>query len=441
MTLPQGPDQSDMARASTCIAICVFAAAWLTSCSAQGKARADSSVPVASVRKSDVQLRIDTTGELRATRTAMLVAPAIAGGGLQIVRLLKTGSTVKAGDIVVEFDPSQQQYNLEQNRSDLDQAQQEIVKAKDDAAVQAAQDQTALLKDRFGVRQAELEVSKNELVSVIDAKKNLLALDEAKRALAQLQQDVKSHAMSGQATIAVDQEKEHKAKLAMDQALQNIKNMQVRSPISGLVVIRQNTNAAGGFFFGGMTLPNYQQGDQVNPGTTIADVIDMDSMEIATHVGESDRVNVKSGEPVDVHVDALPGVIFHGTVKNVANAASDYFFDSGTAGRSAVTVALNQPDKRLRPGFTAHLTISGDFLKGALWVPREAVFDKDGKQIVYARSANDFESRPIHVRYLFEGIAVVDGLRFGEKIAVIDPTQASNAAAKSSSASGPIGPR
>lgn len=412
-------------------------AAWLASCSAQGSVGSpNAGVPFATVKQAKVQLRVNTTGELRSTQTAMLIAPAIGGGGLQIVRLLSAGSQVKAGEPVVDFDPSQQQYNLEQDRSDYEQAEQEIVKAKDDAAVQGAQDQTALLKAHFDVRQAELEVTKNELVSAIDAQKNELALDEAKRALAQLQQDIKSHAASGQATIAVDGEKAHKAKLAMDQAEENIKNMEVRSPIAGLVVIRQNMNASGGFFFGGMTLPDFQQGDQVNPGAVIADVIDMNFMEITAHVSESDRVNVKAGQPVEVRVDALPRVVFHGTVKNVATTAG-FFLDSG-GGSSDVTIALNHPDKQLRPGFTAHVVILGDSLKDALWVPREAVFEKDGKQIVYAHGVNGFEPRAIDVRYLSEGMAVITGLKVGTEVAVIDPSQKAGTT-KPATAAGPMG--
>jgi multidrug resistance efflux pump len=335
------------------LGICLLCAAWLAACSAQGEVRSPSGgVPVAPVERADVQLRVDTTGALRATRTAMLVAPAIGGGGLQIIRLLKSGTQVKAGDPVVDFDPSQQQYNLEQAQSDYDQAEQEIVKAKDDAAVQAAQDQTALLKAGFDVRQAELEVSKKDLVSAIDAQKDQLALDEAQRALQQLQQDIKSHAASGQATIAVDQEKAHKAKLSMDEAQQNIKNMQVRSSISGLVVVRQNENASGGFYFGGM-MPEYQEGDQVYPGSAIADVIDMDQMEISARVNEADRVNAKIGQSVEVRVDALPGELFHGTVKSVAAGIGDFFF-LGVGSSSEITVELSHPDKQFRPGFSAH---------------------------------------------------------------------------------------
>src|SRR5713101_357313 len=211
----------------------------------------DSAIQPAPAKEVHLQLKVFTTGVLRTAQSRAITAPPIAGGTLQIVTLARSGAQVHTGDVVLEFDPSQQEYNLGQNRSDLLQGEQEIVKAKADAAVQTAEDQTALLKARYAVRRAELEVSKNELLSPIDAQKNLLALDETKRALTQLQQDIQSHSASNQAALAISEEKRHKARLSMEQAELNIKNMHITAPIDGLVVIHGNRESTGGFFMNG----------------------------------------------------------------------------------------------------------------------------------------------------------------------------------------------
>src|SRR5436309_12954505 len=65
-------------------------------------------IPTARVKRGNVELKVYTTGELRAVRSATLVAPPV-GSTLQIVRLAKTGTLVKAGDGVMEFDPSEQE--------------------------------------------------------------------------------------------------------------------------------------------------------------------------------------------------------------------------------------------------------------------------------------------------------------------------------------------
>src|SRR3977135_1274960 len=266
----------------------------------------DSEVPTATVKEVDLQLKVLTTGVLRTSQSRTITAPPIAGGTLQIVTLARSGAQVHAGDVVLEFDPSQQEYNLGQNHSDLLQGEQEIVKAKADAAVQTAEDQTALLKAKYAVRRAELEVSKNELLSPIDGQKNLLAFDEARRAQAQLQQDVQSHSASNQAALAISEEKRHKARLSMEQAEQNIKNIRITSPIDGLVVIHGNRDSTGGFFMDGMTLPDYHVGDQVNPGSSIAEVIDISHLEVSAQVSETDRINLKAGHPEALKIDAVP---------------------------------------------------------------------------------------------------------------------------------------
>src|SRR5690242_17496934 len=202
----------------TAVCLLVLAVAGSTGCRQATALASESTIPTAVVNETDLQLLVRTTGTLKTEQTRALTAPPIAGGTLQIIELARAGQQVHAGDVVLAFDPSQQEYNLGQNRSDLLQAEQEITKAHADAAVQAAEDKTALLKAKYTVRSAELDVSKNELLSTIDAQKNVVALDEAKRALAQLEQDIRTHSAANEAALAISQEKRHKAQLAMDQA-------------------------------------------------------------------------------------------------------------------------------------------------------------------------------------------------------------------------------
>jgi HlyD family secretion protein len=381
----------------------------------------DAEIPTAKVTEVDLQLKVFTKGALHTEQSRGISAPPIAGGTLQIIQLAAAGTRVHTGDVLLEFDPSQQEYNRAQNRSDLEQADQEIVKAKADAAVQIAEDQTALLKAKYAVRKAELEVSKNELLSQIDAQKNILALEEAKRALTQLEQDTKSHGASNDAALAISQEKHHKAQLAMDRAELNIKNMRITSPIDGLMVIHGNRDSTGGFFMDGMTLPDYHVGDQVNPGSSIAEVIDSSKLEISAQVGETDRTNLKTGQSVDIKVDALPGETFTGKVRTVGGATAREFWDDNAKHKFDVAIQLDRADPRLRPGFEAQLSILGDHLTKAVSLPAEAVFEHDGKKIVYCERGRGFEMQEVKVRALSEGRAILEGVPVGTVVALVNP--------------------
>jgi len=382
----------------------------------------DGEIPVGQVKRGDLDLKVVSTGEMRANHTIMLTAPPVGGGALQITRLSHTGVAVKKGDIVIEFDPSEQRYKLEQNRSELLQAEQEITKAKADAAVLAAQDKVALLKDRFDVRRAELDVQKNELVSVIDGKKNQLALEQAKRVLAELERDIQSHTASGQATIYLAQEKRNKAKLAIDQAQQSIDKMHVRATIDGLVSIEKNRQASGGFFFDGMTLPDYREGDQVEPGSAIAEVIDSSELEVISKINEHDRSNIKAGQSVEIEFDALPGQVFHGTVKNVGGMSTRQFWEANQGGMFDVSIQLPHADPRLRPGLTAQVVIRGDEKKNVLYIPRQALFLKEGKRIAYVKNGNGFEAHEVKIQSESESRAAIEGLNAGSEVALVDPT-------------------
>lgn len=385
-------------------------------------AASNDEIPVCEVKRGDLDLRVPATGEIRASHSTMLTAPAVGGGALQITQLLTTRGLVKKGDIVIEFDPSEQRFKLEQNRSELLQAEQEITKANANAAVLAAQDNVALLKAHYGVRQAELDVQKNEIVSTIDATKNQLALQQANRVQAKLEKDVESHNASGRASIYLAQEKRNKAKLAMSQAQQNIDKMHVAAPMDGLISIQRNMNAAGGFFFSGMSLPAYHAGDQAPPGSAIAQVVDPRGLELTSKISERSHSNINVGQPVEVEFDALHGKIFHGTVKSVGGMSTRQFFEGDAGGSFDVSIQLSDADERLRSGFTAKILFIGDLKKNVLYIPRQALFRKDGKRIVYVKRGSGFDQREVKIQNESESRAVIEGLDAGTQVALLDPT-------------------
>lgn len=415
--------------AAAAVVLCVLAGAWAAT--KHGSPETSSSgIPTSLVKRGDLEMPVYATGELRASHFEMMAAPPIGGGSLEITHLLHTGTPVKKGDLVMEFDPSEQHYKLEQNRSELLQAEQEIAKAKADAAVTAAQDKVALLKAKFDVRRAELDVQKNELVSAIDARKNDLALEAAKRVLAELDQDVKSRKASGQATIALAEEKRNKAKLAMDEAQGNIDKMRVVAPMDGLVALEKNERASGGFFFGGMSLPEYRQGDKVEAGANVGRVIDPREMELSAKVGEVDRNNIKEGQAVDINLDALPGLVLHGTVKSLGGSNNRMFWEAETSAKFDITISLNSNDPQLRPRLTTQVIIHGEPRKNVLYLPLQAVMLKESKRIVYVKNGSNFEPRELKVLAQNESRAAVEGISAGTEVAMVDPTaptKASNA--------------
>jgi len=378
------------------------------------------SVPAAEVTKGDLSIEVRATGELNATQSMMLAAPAVGGDSLQITRLSQTGDSVHKGDVVIEFDPSEQNYKLDQSHSELLQAEQEIIKANADADVLTAKDKVDLLKARYDVRRAELEVGKNELKSKIEAQKNELLLQGAKRALAQLEKDIESHHASGQAAVFLAQEKYNKAKLAMDQARQNLDHMHVVSPMDGLVSLQKNMTS--GIMFSGMSIPDFHAGDQVQPGNSILQVLNPASMSLVARIPEDQSANVQQGEPVTVRFSALPGREFKGAVKIVGGMSVAAIFSGPSMRGSDVTVQMLETDPRLRPGLTADVVFHGPQQHSILSAPRQALFMKDGKRVVFVKKGGSYEQQVVAVKGESESRVIIEGVPEGASLALLDPT-------------------
>lgn len=389
----------------------------------------DLRVPTTRVTRGSLELSVHANGELRASKSAMLIAPSV-GGTLRILRLLDAGASVKAGEVIAEFDPTEQQYALEQAKSELEEAEQQIVKKKADLDVQSAEDRVELLTARFDVRRAELDnLTDRELISANAYAKNQLALEQAKHRLEQIAADSKTRIDTNRAALALVEEKRAKAELAATRAQQNIDNLVLRAPIDGLVVIRDNRDASGGFFFSGMTLPAYHAGDNTFAGRPIADVFDLSGMELRAQVGEQDRPNVSMGQAATVWPDALIASPLTAKVTAIAGLASSDFFDiTGPVRQFDVTLTLDGRDPRLRPGTSVKVRLAGRRVENVLQVPLQAVRLKNGKPAVFVRTAAGFEAREVTVAYRTESRVGLEGLEENAVVALVDPVAASSTA-------------
>jgi HlyD family secretion protein len=381
-------------------------------------------VPMAQVTRGALSLTVFASGDLRAGRTTTLMAPAV-GGMLRIVEMQQTGAPVKKDSVLVQFDPTDQHFAVEQARTEVAEADQEIVKMKADAVAQAAQDEVSLLTARFEVRRAELDASANEFIGAIDAKKNLLSLEEAKRRLAQLEEDVKSRAATNQASLAVVQEKRNKALLAMERAKQVIESLTIRAPMDGVVVAKENRDAMGNMMVWGMPMPEYRAGDNVWPGRPIVDVIETGRMELRAKVNENDRANLIEGQIAEVDIDTIPGETFKARVGALGEQARRAGWMEGAADSTRqfdVSFHFEQVDPRMKAGSSARVTVEGKAMPDVLTVPRQAVFQKSGKTHVFVKVGDRFEQREIKLVHRTESRAAIEGLSEGTEVALVDPS-------------------
>ena len=397
-------------------------------------------VPTTRLTRGSIALTVHMQGDLRASRQMALTAPSV-GGTLRVLSVLETGMAVAKDDVIVEFDPADQQYALEQAESELLEAEQEILKRRADVQAQQAADKVTMLTAQFDVRRAELDALVDaDLIAANDHKIRQMELQEAKYRLSKVEQDVAHRTTTSKAGLAVLEERRTKTRLAAERARQNMDNLVVRAPIDGFVSIRENMDASGGIIFGGMSLPPYRVGDNVYSGRPVGDVFEIKTMEIRARVNEQERANVSPGQPARVECDALPGLVLEAKVTAVAGLGRPDM-RSGPLRQFEVTLDLPSPDPRMRPGTSVRAIVEGQKLDNVLLLPRQAVFERDGKPIVYVRAgATGFEPREVKVLHRTESQVVLDGLEEGTQIALIEPAAAGKRATTPAAPAGPPAP-
>jgi HlyD family secretion protein len=373
-------------------------------------------IPVAKVQRGDVSLAITARGELRGGNPENLTAPMTGGTEMHITLLRKTGEQVKAGDVVVQLDTTEQEFKLKEAQADVAEAAQHLIQAKAQRDAEKEEDRYALLKAKTDVKVAELDVQKNPLLAAIVAKQNNLALESARDHLAQVEQNLANRQATGEAGIAMQEAAGAKAEAQASTARQNIESMTLRAHRSGYVSVKQNSST--NFFFGGMTLPLYQVGDPVRPGMAIAEIPDLKDWELAANIGELDRGHLAVNDKVAITIIAVPGRKFQGHIKELGGTTGP-FWDR----HFECKMALENPAPELRPGMSAQLVVTTDEMRGVLSVPSQALFESGGRTFVYVRSGRSFAAKDVKLLRRNETRAVVSGLSEGQMVALANPVE------------------
>ncbi|HXA49280.1 MAG TPA: efflux RND transporter periplasmic adaptor subunit [Candidatus Acidoferrum sp.] len=374
-------------------------------------------LPTTKVKKGRVTLTVAARGELQGGNSEMLTAPMIGGGTLALTDLREPGEVVKPGDVVAQFDTTEQDYKLKEAQNDLAEAQQQVIKAEADAQAVEEESRWAMINAQNDVKLAELDVRRNSLLAAIAAKQNVLALEAAHNRERQAAQDYTNKKTTSSAGIAIQKAAENKARVMAETAQRNIDNMTLKAKTAGYINVQQNQNQ--NVFYWGMQLPPFQIGDTARAGMAVAQIPDLKNWEVNANVGELDRGHLSVGQPVNIRVVALAGKEFAGKVKSIGGTSGppwDRHFEC--------RITLDQPAPELRPGMTSNMVITVDTMDNVLWIPSQALFESDGRNFVYARNKSGaFLPHDVKLVQRSESQAVITGINDGELVAMSNPDQ------------------
>ena len=298
-------------------------------------------------------------GSTNAVETRSIQAPLLAGqqvGTLTITKLIASGTHVRKGDLLVEFDrQAQLRDSIDRQAASVTQSEDVLeARAKEEAAV--AKDETEIKQAESALSKARLEMQKVELLSRIDAEKAREDLDEADATLTQLKTTFDLKRKAAQASIRILEIQRDRTRETMLHAQANAALMQIRAPIDGLVVF--NTIWKQGH------MGEVQEGDQVRPGVPFLQVIDPSRMEIHVPVNQEDLLRLKVGQQVSVHLDAYPDLTFPGRLDSVDPLGQKGDFSAQLRMFSA-TFSVQGSDPRLMPDLSAAVDLTRESSAGS----------------------------------------------------------------------------
>ncbi len=171
---------------------------------------------------------------------------------------------------------------------------------------------------------------------------------------------------------------------------------EVRAPIAGTIAVRR-----------------VKPGDAVTMDQTLFEIVDFGSLVVRVYVPERELVRVRPGQAVRILTQAMPGVVFAGTVDRVAPVVDP---KSGT-----VKVTVRVPHKPgLMPGMFLDVQLVTDVRQDALLLPKRALLLDHDQAWVY-RLKPDSTVERLLVQPTLEDAAHVEirqGLAPGDRVVV-----------------------
>jgi HlyD family secretion protein len=165
------------------------------------------------VRRDFVRL-VRLSGTVEAVQSTTVAAPRLSGpssNSLVVMKLVRGGTRVRPGDLLVEFDRQDQLKNALDRRAELSDLEQQIRKKEAEGRAARAKDDSEIQQAQSALSRAELEMVKNPMIAKIQAEKNEQALEEAGARLKQLKTTYDLKRLAADADLRVLQIRRNKA--------------------------------------------------------------------------------------------------------------------------------------------------------------------------------------------------------------------------------------
>jgi multidrug efflux pump subunit AcrA (membrane-fusion protein) len=329
-------------------------------------------------------------------------------GVLVVTRLAAGGSMVKAGDVIVQFDPQTQERVAFERRSEYEDFAAQLARKQAEHEASRTADESALVQAKNAAAKARLEMLKNEMLAAIQVEKNEQTLAEAEASLEMLTRTFEIKRRAERAERRALEIQRDRAQAAMQHAQRNIQAMTMRAAHDGMIVLKSVWKMG--------QMGEVQEGEEVRPGLPLVDVIDPARMRVRARVNQADAPLVRDGQSARLELEAYPGRWFNARVESIAPAAVTSSL-SPRARWFTATLVIDGADPLLLPDLTAAVDVVLERQDKVLIVPRESLEVSESGAVVQVQSGDDWTATSVKVGSLSDTDAVIlAGLQEGAVI-------------------------
>jgi HlyD family secretion protein len=381
----------------------------------RGTKKSDAADIVAEVKQGEFRVEIETTGELEAKNSVKIQGPQQMRNfqiwQLTIQNIVDEGTLVKKGDWVATLDrsPFQEKFNAKQ--IELDKATSKFVQTQLDTTLQMRQSRDDLINLKYGVEEKQIVLDQSKFEPPATIKQNEINLEKAQRAYDQALQNYKIKKSQNIEKMKEVSAELRKVQSEMDSMIKVMEAFNVNAPEDGMVIYEKGWD--------GRPLKAGSQIQMWDP--TVATLPDLTKMLSKTYVNEVDVRKIKSGQKVQVGLDAFPEKKLMGAVTRVANVGEQR--PNSDAKVFEVMVEIEGTDPALRPSMTTSNKIIAQVLDSVLYISLESLHsDNDSVTYVFKKDGLNIVKQEVSIGETNTNDAVIKmGLKLGDRIYISMP--------------------
>jgi multidrug resistance efflux pump len=281
------------------------------------------------------------TGKTAALRSSLLQIPRQYGtfSQLTLLTIVQNGAHVKPGDLLAEFDATDQLKQARDALAKFDDLSHQVDQKRAEQKNNAEKRNSDLITAQADLQKAQIEIQKGPVLSDLDQQKNAVKLEAARAHVASLQRSNRFHEQAEAAELRILELQRDRQKLTVELQKENAALLTLRSSISGMVALEN--------VYRNNSMGHAQEGDRLFPGEPLLQVFDPTNMVVLLSVGEPDGAALKPGATAVIHLDAFPDLSFTAHFESaspVATSAWDSLVKTFTA-----RFVVDQSDARLLP--------------------------------------------------------------------------------------------